>query len=424
MKNIREPGVPLFAAPGSVLMIRSGSALLLLCVILSTSATLGWADESGTQPGNGTDAIISTDDTEADQSDDPDSEKKKPKKEKDPNRGRILPIPIFITEPAVGDGLGLALAYFHRKKGNSKQKTVASPSTISGLSEEQAAPPTITGVMGAYTSNKTAVGAIGHMNTFRDDHIRLTVLAAYTDVNSTFYLLDQPFKFNLKGIMAYQETRFRIKDSKWFLGIGLSYLDAENTFKIDLPEDIPVDLYGVNLKNVGLSGKLAWDSRDNTSMPNTGQFIDFSLWRYDESLSGDYDYWNAKLKVFSFHQLHKDFVLGLRFEYSAIDGRAPFFGYPWVSLRGIAAMRYQGDRVMTAEVEGRYNFTPKWAMIGFAGAGKVNSDIPVFDTEQDIYNFGLGARYKIFDAQNVWVGIDIAKGPEDYNYYIQVGQAW
>ena len=79
---------------------------------------------------------------------------------------------------------------------------------------------------------------------------------------------------------------------------------------------------------------------------------------------------------------------------------------------------------MTAEVEGRYNFTPKWAMIGFAGAGKVNSDIPVFDTEQDIYNFGLGARYKIFDAQNVWVGIDIAKGPEDYNYYIQVGQAW
>jgi hypothetical protein len=36
-------------------------------------------------------------------------------KEKDPNRGRFLPIPIFITEPAIGDGLGLVLSYFHPK---------------------------------------------------------------------------------------------------------------------------------------------------------------------------------------------------------------------------------------------------------------------------------------------------------------------
>jgi hypothetical protein len=349
---------------------------------------------------------------------------KKPKKQKDPNRGRILPIPIFITEPAVGDGLGLVIAYFHRKKETPEGTTIASPGSIGELSREQAPPPTVTGIFGAYTSNETKAGGIGHMNSFRDDHIRFTALAAYADVNSTFYLLDQPFKFNLDGFLAYQETRVRIKDSRWFWGIGLSYLDANTSFRVDLPEDAPIDLFGVDIKNVGLSGKLAWDSRDNTSMPNSGQFIDLSLWRYDEALGGDYDYWNAKLKLLSFHQLHEKFVLGVRFEYSAVDGQVPFFGVPWVSLRGIPAMRYQGDQVAVAEIEGRYNFSHKWAMVGFTGIGKVNSYIPIFDTQQDIYNFGLGGRYKIFDAQNVWVGVDIAKGPEDYAWYIQVGQAW
>ena len=41
---------------------------------------------------------------------------KQNKKPKDPARGRFLPIPIFITEPAIGEGLGIALAYFHRTK--------------------------------------------------------------------------------------------------------------------------------------------------------------------------------------------------------------------------------------------------------------------------------------------------------------------
>jgi hypothetical protein len=128
--------------------------------------------------------------------------------------------------------------------------------------------------------------------------------------------------------------------------------------------------------------------------------------------------------MLSFHRLHEKFVLGLRLELSAIDGRAPFFAVPWVSLRGIPALRYQGDSVGVFEVEGRYNFTPRWALIGFAGTGKVSSDVPIFDTEQSIYSYGLGGRYQIFQAQNIWVGLDVARGPEDTYWYIQVGHAW
>lgn len=354
----------------------------------------------------------------------------KEKKVKDPNRGRILPIPIFITEPAIGDGLGLALAYFHRKKEVPEGRTIASPSTFGEVANEQAPPPTVTGIMGAYTSNGTAAIGIGHMNTFKEDHIRFTGIIARADVNSTFYLLDKPFEFNLEGLLAYQDTRFRFGDSRWFWGIGLSYLDASSAFNVSLPEDLPIEddesleLFRHDLRNVGLSAKFAWDTRDNTSMPNTGQLFDFAGWRYDEAIGGDYDYWDARLKMLSFHQLHEKFVLGLRFEFSAINGKAPFFAIPWVTLRGIPALRYQGEKVGVFEVEGRYNLAPRWAVTVFAGTGKVKSSLPVIDTDQNIYNYGIGGRYKIFDAQNVWVGIDIARGPEEFNWYIQVGHAW
>jgi len=343
---------------------------------------------------------------------------------KDPNRGRFLPIPVFITEPAIGEGLGLALAYFHRTKDEPQSKTVASPSSISAVSKDHAAPPTVTGVFGAYTTNDTAVAGIGHMNSFKDDHIRFTGVAAVADVYSTFYVLDQPFKFNLNGAFIYQETRFRLRDSGWFLGVGLSYLNATNTFEVDLPDGTPVDLFAHDLTNVGLAGKLAWDTRDNTAMPNSGQLFELGLWRYDDAIGGDYDYWNANVKLLTFHQLHEKFVLGGRLESSAIDGHAPFYAIPWVKLRGIPALRYQGDKVVTAEIQGHYFFAPRWALIGFAGTGSVSSYEEFVDTEQNIYNYGLGARFNIFEAQNIWVGIDIARGPEDTNWYIQIGNSW
>ena len=410
----------------TVLSMRPFYALLVITLLAVAVATPAYAEQNNTQnqPEEKTEKESISADEEAGE------EKKKRKsfwerqKVKDPNRGRILPVPVFITEPAIGDGLGLVLAYFHPKKAVSNKDRLASLESIGNASSEQEPPPTVTGVFGAYTSNKTAAAGAGHMNTFKDDHIRFTAVAAWANVNSTFYLADQPLKFNLEGILAYQETRFRFGDSRWFWGIGLSYLSADTAFRADLPDGTPIKLFPNDLKNVGLSGKLAWDSRDNTSMPNSGQLVDLSLWRYDDAIGGDYNYWNGKLKLTSFHPFGERFVLGLRLEYQAVSGDVPFFSFPYVNLRGIPALRYQGDRVAVGEIEARYNFSSKWAMIAYTGSGKVSSDLPIFDTDQSIYSYGLGARYKIFDVQNVWIGIDIARGPEDTNWYIQVGQAW
>ena len=106
------------------------------------------------------------------------------------------------------------------------------------------------------------------------------------------------------------------------------------------------------------------------------------------------------------------------------DGNPPFFAVPYVSLRGIPALRYQAKTAGTVEIEGRYNFSKRWAGVAFAGAGFTNSKDPALDTNGDIKAFGTGIRFQALQQQNVWLGLDIAKGPEDYAWYIQIGHPW
>jgi hypothetical protein len=93
-------------------------------------------------------------------------------------------------------------------------------------------------------------------------------------------------------------------------------------------------------------------------------------------------------------------------------------------LRGVPALRYQNKFAGAAELELRYRIRPKWEVSVFGGLGFTSDDFVIYENPDSIYNFGAGGRYNIFEAHNVWVGVDIARGPEDWNYYIQVGHPW
>jgi len=93
-------------------------------------------------------------------------------------------------------------------------------------------------------------------------------------------------------------------------------------------------------------------------------------------------------------------------------------------LHGIPAMRYQGEKIGVVEAEGRWNILERWAIFCFFGAGKVGGDDPSFDTEDNILSGGVGGRYLFLKDQNLWLGIDVARGPEDTYWYVIIGQAW
>jgi len=100
-----------------------------------------------------------------------DSEKKGEKKQ----GGRFLPIPIFLTEPAFGYGLGVALGYIHPAKEDTETQEEPSLHTLGSASSERSSqkpPPTITGVAGGYTAKDTWGAAVAHSTSWRKDTIR------------------------------------------------------------------------------------------------------------------------------------------------------------------------------------------------------------------------------------------------------------
>jgi hypothetical protein len=340
-------------------------------------------------------------------------------------RYRLLPIPILITEPAIGEGLGVALALFHPvKEGKADNAPVATPESIYDMSESREAPPVVSAVAGGYTNNDTWFAGIGHFNNWRNDSIRYAGGIAQARVNSRIYLASLPLSFSMETGIVFQELKFRIGQSDFMVGGGLIWLDADNRFGLRLPGGGDDPRFAVDFRNAGLEAKLVYETRNNTMNPTEGQLAELALWRYDEFLGGDYGYWSWKARALSFFPLSDRLTLGLRLDLSGVDGTPPFFAYPVVKLRGIPALRYQDKVAGAAEVEGRYLLAPRWEVSVFAGLGYTSDRISLFENPDSLYNFGIGGRYKVFDAHNVWMGIDIARGPEDWNWYIQVGHPW
>jgi hypothetical protein len=364
--------------------------------------------------------------TAADIDDDSAPKDSKKEKKKTARSARFLPIPIFITEPAIGVGLGAALAYFHKKKGAAGEEasipraTTAAATTETGKKTKP--PPTVSAVAGAYTESGTWGAGIGHSRANRKDSVRYVGAVGYAKVKSTIFRLNIPFDFDIEGGILYQDIRFRLGQGNFFLGAKLSALSAKAT--VELGFDRPLELGEGETSNVGLAAQAIWETRDNVMTPNSGRLIQLDVWRYDDAIGGDFDYWDANFKINSFHQLHDRFVLGWRIDARAIDGKPPFWGYPWVTLRGVPALRYQNERVGVAEVEGRLNLAKRWAVVGFIGAGATAGDIPLFEAEDNISAGGIGGRFLFLPDEDLWVGVDIARGPEDFYWYIQVGQAW
>ncbi len=359
-------------------------------------------------------SLLAAENDPAEQSPEPNNEKQS---------GKFLPLPIFITEPAIGEGLGAALVYFHKeKKDDGLNATTGRALTRTG--KRLKSPPTATGIFGAYTNDDTAIVGIGHSNSFMDDRYRVLGATAKTRINSQLYLADRPFDFTFEGNLLYASLKTRIGDSNAFFGITTSYTDATIDFTTGLTEFDNTSLLDFSFVDVGLAASLIYDTRDNTLMPTSGYIVDLTTWRYDETFGGDFDYQKHILKQSTYFAFAENYVLGLRLNLSSADGDVPFYAQPYVKLRGIPALRYQGESAGAVEVELRRRLGERWSVSVFSGAGSNDARADRTETDDDIKTLGLGLRYLALKEQDAWVGIDIAEGPEDTALYIQMGNAW
>lgn len=333
-------------------------------------------------------------------------------------KGGFLPVPIIITEPAVGLGFGLAPVFFHGQMTGKPNPD----------NPEQRLPPSLTIGAAAYTANGTWFVGGGHVGSWKRDTIRYTGFIGLTNVNIDLYAGNTPLAFNIEGGFLLQEVKFRLGTSQVFVGGKWLFFGSTATFKGPedvIPPDFPdMGADGFKSNNSGLGAISYYDSRDNTFTPDKGLEANLEVLRYDTGIGGDFDYWYYSAKALWFHEFHTRFVLGLRAAGEAVDGDVPFYAYPFVRLRGVPVMRYQNERVLNLEVEGRWRVYKRWSLIGFAGKGIIDGDIPRFDTGDNIVTYGGGFRYLLASKLKLHVGIDLARGPRDTAVYLQMGHAW
>ena len=327
----------------------------------------------------------------------------------------MLPVPIIITEPAIGYGGGLAAVYFHEKLGAKKGEA-----------------PSVSVLAAAGTENGTWFVGGGHMGIWADDHIRykgglgtgLVKMQYYGLSNVRENAAEHGVHFETDALFFMQELQFRLAGSAFFAGIAYTFIDTENTFELSVDEP-KFDLPGITFdsRSAALSLMLNYDSRDNMFTPSQGIAAEIKLMNFNEIWASDQDFNKLSGFVLSYSKLGEQFVLGLRADAKSIAGDAPFYSYPYIDMRGVKAMQFQGEQTALGEAELRWSITPRWALVGFAGAGKAFNDN--FKGDSDIiYAKGLGFRYLIASKLDLQMGLDVAQGSDDTAIYIQFGSSW
>ena len=345
-------------------------------------------------------------------------------------RQGFLPVPIIVTEPAVGYGGGLALLFFHASKPRADQ---SDPNRTRESTDRKAGPgpPGISGIGGFATENGTWGAGAFHFGSWRQDRIRYLGALLRPSLNLTFYggadspLFKGGLDYNLEGWFLLQELAFRISKTDLFFGGRLTYFDSKSTFDIGVP--IPgIEKWESDFDNLGLGLFLKYDSRDNIFTPTRGIDAEISTTNYSGSglLSRDREYQITGFKSHAYWPIHPRIVLGWRIMGELSSGSVPFYALPYLDMRGIPAMRYQGEDVLLTEIETRWKVSDRWSLLGFGGVGRAAGKFTELDNAENRWAGGTGFRYLLVQKLGLNVGIDIARGPEDWAFYIQVGSAW
>lgn len=326
----------------------------------------------------------------------------------------VLPVPTIVSEPAVGYGLGLGLLYFSMP---------AHPSGDTPADKKSPSPPNITGVGGFATGTHSWGVGLMHFHTWDDDHIRYLGIVGKINLHLNYYgPQGDSHAYQLSGIGLIQQVLFRLGNSPWYVGPRYTFLDSRTRFGPILPEGLHTF---DNDQRVAKGGVVIdYDTRDNFFFPSKGTYAEFEAELARGGIGSSSNFQMETAKAYRWFPLSSVFVLGVRADTGFSQGDIPFFAQPYVSLRGVSDAKYQDRNQVTGEVELRWKVAPRWFVLGFGGVGKAYGNLHAFPDAPTAYGYGTGFRYLIARKLGLTMGVDIARGPGQNAFYVQVGSAW
>jgi len=332
----------------------------------------------------------------------------------------FIPIPYIITEPALG-GFGGAIAPIFIKR---RPPYIDS---INGDRRVTPVPPDITGGVAAYTLNDTWLTAAFRSGTLVRSRIKYIIGGGYANVNLAFYhgfeqTGEKKFDFNFRTVPIFLQAIKRLGFSHWYAGLKYLFLKTQLNYTGTLPSFVkPIEENSI-VSQLGAVVEL--DTRDNVFTPDRGIKAHFDAIWSDNILGSDYDYWRINYYMYAYKTISRKLVGGLRIDGQQAFSNPPFYLLPYINMRGIPTVQYQGNATILSELEGRWDFIKRWSIVGFSGAGKAFDAWSDFGSATWVISYGAGFRYLIAREFKLRMGIDIAHGPGTWAYYIVFGSNW
>ena len=321
----------------------------------------------------------------------------------------FVPVIMPITEPAVGYGAAAALVFIDRH--------------VPGVR------PNILAVGGLRTENGTD-GVFGvHLGTWMGGRLRTLVAVADMDVNLDFFGLggdrtSAGVGYTISPGGGVVGAQYRLGDSPFWLGLRYTRASTRVTLDPTVPPPAAIASSDLNLELAALTPAVSLDTRDNFFTPTRGWYVDLSVPVFREALGSDRDFETANLTAIHYRPLSPSLFFSVRGTAKSSSDGTPFFLRPFVALRGVQALRYQGEQTAEAEAELRWQVHPRFSAVGFAGAGAARADIGQQDRNKSVVAGGAGFRYMIARKHGLHMGLDLAFGPDHPIIYVVFGNAW
>ncbi len=327
----------------------------------------------------------------------------------------FFPLLVPITEPAVGYGVAGGLAFIKKDPGENQ----------AGFGR-----PDVTMVGGLATQNDTWSAFAGDLRHWHGDRFETFVGLLKGSINLDFYgvgdnddLRDDPLSYNLAPLGGIVRGKYRLGSSR--VWAGLTYVLADMGVEFRETDALPELAELEDASRIGgIMPALTFDSRDNWFTPNRGAFFEGTVGLYDESFGGDTSFQRVGLIWIQYWPVRPALTVGLRGRSQFSFGDTPFYMRPFVALRGVAMLRYQGEEVADVETEARWQFYKRFSVVGFAGAGVAWNDFESLDNTQTVLTGGTGFRYEIARRYGLHTGLDVAFGPDNPVIYVVFGSAW
>jgi len=326
----------------------------------------------------------------------------------------FLPIPIVVTEPAIGYGGGVAGMFLRPRR---------------EAGDEGWARPDISAVGAFGTQNGTWGAFAGDASRWLEGRLRTLVGIGAGQFNLDFFglgnapsSLNQGVRYSLQFNAVLAQANWQLAPkSPWAVGLRYVYADVD-------PKPRDPTFQGladrVRVKVSAPTAIVEFDTRDNVFTPARGIYAESSWLASRKALGASDDFERFQQVLIAWHPLAEDVTLGARANYAWSSDGTPFFLRPFVQLRGVPAVRYQGDQAASVELEARWQFFGRWIVVAFGGAGATRTNRQASNTTQSIGSGGFGFRYELASKFGMHAGIDVAHSPGTTAVYLVVGNAW